>query len=70
MKQKEEELVREVEQLKLKISEIERLAKGRGLSGILNFRHAHALEGVKSSEWLEKIPVLALNRVLMLPLER
>ncbi|RWW18804.1 hypothetical protein GW17_00017193 [Ensete ventricosum] len=50
MKQKEEELVREVEQLKQKLSEIERLAKGRGLSGFLNFRHGHALEGIKSSE--------------------
>ncbi|RZR83095.1 hypothetical protein BHM03_00009650 [Ensete ventricosum] len=50
MKQKEEELVREVEQLKQKLSEIERLAKGRGLSGFLNFRHGQALEGIKSSE--------------------
>ncbi|URD86724.1 Optic atrophy 3 protein (OPA3) [Musa troglodytarum] len=50
MKQKEEELAREVEQLKQKLSKIERLAKGRGLLGILNFRHGHALEGIKSSE--------------------
>lgn len=49
MKQKEEDLMREVEELKQKLSEIERLARGRGLSGILSFRHDHAPEGSKSA---------------------
>uniref|UniRef100_A0A2P2JCL9 Optic atrophy 3 protein n=1 Tax=Rhizophora mucronata TaxID=61149 RepID=A0A2P2JCL9_RHIMU len=38
MKQRDEELTREVELLKHKIEEMERLAKGRGLAGF--FRHA------------------------------
>ncbi|XP_038986127.1 uncharacterized protein LOC103701692 [Phoenix dactylifera] len=44
MKQREEDLTREVELLKQKLNETEHLAEGRGLSGILNFRHGHALE--------------------------
>ena len=47
MKQREEDLTRGVELLKRKLNEIEHLAKGRGLSGILNFRHGHALEESK-----------------------
>ncbi|OWM78681.1 OPA3-like protein isoform X1 [Punica granatum] len=42
MKQRDEELSREVELLKHKLEEVEELAKSRGLGGILNFRHAHA----------------------------
>ncbi|WOK97267.1 hypothetical protein Cni_G05975 [Canna indica] len=50
MKQKEDELMKEVEELKQKVVEIERLAKARGLSGILNLkRHDHAPEGSKSA---------------------
>ncbi|XP_008784455.1 OPA3-like protein [Phoenix dactylifera] len=49
LKQREEDLARELELLKQKLSEIEQLAKGRGLSGILNFRHGHALEESKSA---------------------
>ena len=41
MKQRDEDLAREIELLKQKIEEIEQVAKGRGLSGILHFRHAH-----------------------------
>lgn len=47
LRQREEDLGREVEQLKQKLNEIEHLARGRGLSGILNFRHGHALEESK-----------------------
>ncbi|KAG1334971.1 OPA3-like protein [Cocos nucifera] len=49
MKQREEDLARELELLKQKLNEIEQLAKGRGLSGIFNFRHGHALEESKSA---------------------
>ena len=48
MKQKEEDLMRDLEQLKQKLNEIEHLAKGRGLSGIISFRHDHAPESSKS----------------------
>ncbi|XP_077251370.1 optic atrophy 3 protein (OPA3) [Tasmannia lanceolata] len=40
MKQIDEELSREVELLKHKLEELEQHARGRGLAGILNFRHA------------------------------
>lgn len=40
MKQRDEEIAREVDVLKNKIAEIEQLAKGRGLGGIFNFKHA------------------------------
>ncbi|XP_074571800.1 uncharacterized protein LOC141828297 [Curcuma longa] len=47
IKQKEEDLLKEVEQLKQKLSEIEQLARGRGLSGIFTLRNSHTLEGTK-----------------------
>ncbi|KAF8409172.1 hypothetical protein HHK36_005246 [Tetracentron sinense] len=49
MKQRDDDLAREVELLKHKLEELEHLAKGRGLSGIFNFRHAHATEDGKSA---------------------
>ncbi|RZS15761.1 hypothetical protein BHM03_00047639 [Ensete ventricosum] len=49
MKQKEEDLMRDLEQLKQKLNEIEHLAKGRGLSGIIGLRHDHAPESSKSA---------------------
>ncbi|GAV76978.1 OPA3 domain-containing protein [Cephalotus follicularis] len=45
MRQRDETLAREVEILKKKLEELEQLARGRGLGGILNFRHANADEG-------------------------
>lgn len=48
MKQRDEDLAREVERLKQKLSELEQLANGRGLSGTLNFRHAHDSENAKA----------------------
>ncbi|MED6157203.1 hypothetical protein PIB30_021196 [Stylosanthes scabra] len=39
IKTQNEELAREVEQLGHKLEELEQLARGRGLSGILNFRN-------------------------------
>ncbi|XP_010279218.1 PREDICTED: OPA3-like protein [Nelumbo nucifera] len=50
MKQKDEELEREIELLRRKLEELDHLSKGRGLSGILNFRHAHAIEDDKSAK--------------------
>nr|DAD22754.1 TPA_asm: hypothetical protein HUJ06_024217 [Nelumbo nucifera] len=50
MKQRDEELAKEIEHLKHTLEEIEQLAKGRGLSGILNFRHFHAAEDGKSAK--------------------
>ncbi|PON81566.1 Optic atrophy 3-like [Trema orientale] len=47
MKQRDDDLAREIELLRKKVEEIEQLAKGRGLSGILNFRHAHTTEDGK-----------------------
>lgn len=49
MKQREEILAKELEDLKLKLSEIEQLAKGRGLTGILNLKGVHGAEGVKAA---------------------
>ncbi|OMP10221.1 Optic atrophy 3-like protein [Corchorus olitorius] len=45
MKQRDEDLAREVELLKQKVEEIEQLARGRGLVGLFNFRHAHGTDG-------------------------
>ncbi|KAJ8763775.1 hypothetical protein K2173_003557 [Erythroxylum novogranatense] len=47
MKQKDEDLGKEIELLKQKIEEIEQLAKGRGLPVLFNFRHGHATENEK-----------------------
>ncbi|ONK66740.1 uncharacterized protein A4U43_C06F11460 [Asparagus officinalis] len=41
MKRKEADLEQELETLKKKLEEIEQLARGRGLSGILNIRHGN-----------------------------
>lgn len=51
LRQREENLALEVEQLKQKLSEVEQLARGQGLSGILKFRQGHAPEdsGSKSA---------------------
>ncbi|XP_058100629.1 OPA3-like protein [Magnolia sinica] len=42
IKQRNEELAREVDLLKHKLEELEHLAHGRGLLGVLNFRHPPA----------------------------
>ncbi|GAB4827014.1 hypothetical protein Ancab_033894 [Ancistrocladus abbreviatus] len=42
IRQREEDLAKEVELLKLKVVELEKLANGRGLSGVFNFRHAQS----------------------------
>jgi hypothetical protein len=47
MKQRDEDLAKEIELLRHKIEELEQLAKGRGLTGIFNFRHAQAIEDGK-----------------------
>lgn len=47
IKQREEDLQTEVEQLKQKLIEIEQLARSRGLSGIFTLRNGHALENTK-----------------------
>lgn len=44
MRQRDEELAKEVELLKQKLAEIEQMARGRGLAGVFNFRHAHTEE--------------------------
>lgn len=44
MRQRDEELAREVELLKSKLQELEQLAQKRGLAGVFGFRHAHAEE--------------------------
>ncbi|GFY91909.1 optic atrophy 3 protein [Actinidia rufa] len=42
---RDEELAQEVEHLKHQLEELERLARGRGLPGVFNFRHANAEDG-------------------------
>jgi optic atrophy 3 protein len=49
LKQREESLAKELEDLKLKLDEIERLAKGRGLSGILNLKGVYGADGGKAA---------------------
>ncbi|XP_057954867.1 OPA3-like protein [Malania oleifera] len=49
LKQRDEDLARELEILKNKAQELEQLNKGRGLGGIFNFRHAHAAEEREAS---------------------
>ncbi|KAI4333896.1 hypothetical protein L6164_018650 [Bauhinia variegata] len=48
IKAKNEELAGELELLKQKLGELEQLARERGLSGILKFRHAAAIEDKKT----------------------
>ncbi|KAK9936456.1 hypothetical protein M0R45_013298 [Rubus argutus] len=48
MKKRDEDLSREVELLRSKYEELERLAKGQGLGGIFNFKRAADTEGAKS----------------------
>ncbi|XP_035539016.1 optic atrophy 3 protein homolog [Juglans regia] len=48
MKQRDEDLAKEVELLRHKIEELEQLAKGRGLTGIFHFRHSHTNEDGKT----------------------
>ncbi|KAA8519730.1 hypothetical protein F0562_013986 [Nyssa sinensis] len=45
MRQRDEELARELEFLKDKLQEIEHLARGRGLAGVFNLKQAHAEDG-------------------------
>ncbi|CAO2175258.1 unnamed protein product [Urochloa humidicola] len=49
LKQREDSLAKELEDLKLKLIEIERLAKGRGLTGILNLKGVCGEEGGKAA---------------------
>ncbi|KAH9742752.1 Optic atrophy 3 protein [Citrus sinensis] len=48
MKQRDEDLMREVERLRQKLAGLEQLAKGRELIGALNFRHAYDSENEKA----------------------
>ncbi|XP_061345307.1 uncharacterized protein LOC133291126 [Gastrolobium bilobum] len=48
IKTRNEELARELELLSQKLEELEQLARGRGLAGILNFKQTHASEDRKS----------------------
>jgi hypothetical protein len=49
LKQREESLAQDLEDLKRKLDELERLAKGRGLSGILNFKGINGSDGGKAA---------------------
>ncbi|XP_057948663.1 OPA3-like protein [Malania oleifera] len=49
MKQRDEDLARELQQLKHKLEELEQLAKGRGLTGIFNLKNVHT-ENEKSAK--------------------
>lgn len=60
LRQKEEILAKDLEDLKLKLAELERLAKGRGLSGILNFKGVNAADSSK-----EATPAWFINSTLV-----
>ncbi|KAI8028501.1 OPA3-like protein [Camellia lanceoleosa] len=45
MRQKDEELAKEIELLKKKLEELEQLARGQGLAGVFNIRHPRAEDG-------------------------
>lgn len=45
MRQRDEDLAKEVELLRQKLEELEQLAKGRGLGGIFNIRHNNTETG-------------------------
>lgn len=45
MKQRDDDIAREIEILKQKIENLEELSKGRGLTGLFHFRHPHTTEG-------------------------
>ncbi|EXC30546.1 hypothetical protein L484_015037 [Morus notabilis] len=49
MKQRDEELSREVQSLRRKLEELEELSKKRGLGAVFNFKHA-SIEAGKSAE--------------------
>jgi hypothetical protein len=49
LKQKEEELAREVNFLKQKLDEVENLANARGLTGVFNFRANRKIESTTSA---------------------
>jgi hypothetical protein len=49
LKQKEEELAREVNFLKQKLDEIEYIANARGLSGVFNIRGNRQIESTTSA---------------------
>lgn len=49
LKQREESLAKDLEDLKRKLDELERLARGRGLSGILNFKGVSGSDGGKAA---------------------
>lgn len=50
MKQRASDLEREVKALRKKIEEIEQLARGQGLSGVLSFRsNGHALQATRTA---------------------
>lgn len=42
LRQRDEALLKEVQQLKLQIMELEKLAKGRGIAGFFNFRYGQS----------------------------
>ncbi|XP_059659781.1 OPA3-like protein [Cornus florida] len=44
LRQREEEIAKEIELLKQKVGELEQLGKGRGLSGLFHFKHAPGTE--------------------------
>ncbi|KAJ3685095.1 hypothetical protein LUZ61_014259 [Rhynchospora tenuis] len=44
IKQREDDLLKEVELLRQRINELEKLSRGRGLAGILNFKQGQAAE--------------------------
>ncbi|XP_047059137.1 OPA3-like protein [Lolium rigidum] len=49
LKQREDSLAKDLEDLKRKLDELERLARGRGLSGILNFKGVSRSDGGKAA---------------------
>lgn len=48
MKQRDDDIAREIEILKQKVEELEQLSKGRGVTSIFHFRHPHTSEAEKA----------------------
>ncbi|XP_078447437.1 uncharacterized protein LOC144716218 [Wolffia australiana] len=56
LREKDEELLREIEVLNERLAEIEKLARGRGLAGIFGFRHGSSTDSNKTAAIRSNVP--------------
>lgn len=50
MRQRDEDLAKELESLKQKLQELEQLAKGKGLAGVFNFKNTHTQNPISTNQ--------------------